>query len=114
MHRPEPLTPHELQRLALWERNIKRFYAAAIPVLLACAMAVLFWSDVPWLRRSLLVVVVALLVIVILLLVFLLLRLGSGPSEREVTKEETTEVQKEDQKEDQQKEEKKDEKTAKE
>jgi hypothetical protein len=67
VHRPEPLNPHELQRLGLWERNIKRFHAAAIPVLLASAMAVLFWSDVAWLRRSLLVVVLALLVIATLL-----------------------------------------------
>ena len=67
MRRPEPLTPHELQRLALWERSIKRFHAAAIPVLLACAAAVLFWSDVAWLRRSLLILVLILVVIATLL-----------------------------------------------
>ena len=55
--------------------------------------------------RTIGLIIVALLVIVILLLVLLLLR--SGPSEREVTKEETTEVQKE-----QKKDEKKDEKEA--
>ena len=67
MRRPEPLTPPELQRLAVWERSIKRFHAAAIPVLLACAAAVLFWSDVAWLRRSLLVLVLVLVVIATLL-----------------------------------------------
>ena len=67
MRRPEPLTPPELQRLGLWERSIKRFHAAAIPVLLACAATVLFWSDVAWLRRSLLVLVLILVVIATLL-----------------------------------------------
>jgi hypothetical protein len=67
VHRPEPLAANELQRLALWERTIQRFYAVAIPLLLVCATAVLFWSDFAWLRRSLLVVVIALLAIATLL-----------------------------------------------
>ena len=50
--------------------------------------------------RTVGLIIVALLVIVILLLVFLILRLNTGTSEREVTREETTEVQRDQQKDD--------------
>lgn len=56
----EALTAEELRRLRQWERNMVRFHAVAIPLLILSAAAVFFWSDVVWLRRLLLALVLAL------------------------------------------------------
>ena len=49
-----PLQRTELERLWTWERVMVRFYVAATVLILgACVLAVVY-SDVAWLRRSLL------------------------------------------------------------
>lgn len=57
---PEPLRRDELQRLWLWERQMTRFHAVAMTLLVLFAAAAYFWSDITWVRRSLLVLVVLL------------------------------------------------------
>jgi len=50
----EPLQRAELERLWAWERVMVRYYAIATVLLFgACVLGVVY-SDVPWLRRSLL------------------------------------------------------------
>lgn len=61
MRNPEPLTPDELQRLWRWERNMLRFHAAAMPLLVLCAGAALTWGDSEWMRRALLGLVMVML-----------------------------------------------------
>ena len=60
MRAPEPLNHTELQRLWQWERHMVRFHAAAFTVLVLCAAATFFYSDIAWVRRSVLVVVLVL------------------------------------------------------
>lgn len=62
MRVPEPLSRDELQRLWRWEHQMTRFHAAAMVVLVLCAGAAFLWSDMAWVRRSLLGVVVLLVV----------------------------------------------------
>jgi hypothetical protein len=57
---PEPLSRDELQRLWRWERHMTRFHAAAMTLLALCAAAAFVWSDIAWVRRSLLAIVVLL------------------------------------------------------
>jgi hypothetical protein len=57
---PKPLTQEELRRLWRWEQHMVRFHVMAIAILVPCAVAAYFYSDVSWLRRSVLVLVVAL------------------------------------------------------
>ncbi len=54
MRAPEPLSHDELQRLWRWERHMTRFHALAMALLVLCAAAAYFWSDIAWVRRSLL------------------------------------------------------------
>lgn len=54
MGAPEPLNRDELQRLWTWERHMTRFHAVAMTLLVLCAAAAYLWSDVVWVRRSLL------------------------------------------------------------
>lgn len=54
---PEPLNAGETERLRAWERRMLRFHTAALPALLLFGGAALYWSDVAWARRSLLIVV---------------------------------------------------------
>jgi hypothetical protein len=59
---PEPLTQDEQQRLWRWEHQMVRFHAVAISILVLCAAAAYFYSDVAWVRRSVLGLVVVLVV----------------------------------------------------
>jgi hypothetical protein len=59
---PEPLTRAELERLWLWESNTVRFHSVAMTVLVLSAAAAYFYSDVPWVRRSVLALVAVLVV----------------------------------------------------
>ena len=62
MHTREPLTREELQRLWRWERHMLRFHAVAMTLLVLSAAAAYLYSDIAWVRRSLLVLVAALVV----------------------------------------------------
>jgi hypothetical protein len=57
---PEPLNAREIDRLRAWEHRMHRFHMLAIPALVLCATAALYWSEVVWARRLFLVVVLAL------------------------------------------------------
>ena len=59
---PPPLTSQELERLWRWEHRIVRFYVVAIPLLIVAMAVALVYSDVVWLRRSLLGLAVLLIV----------------------------------------------------
>ena len=56
----KPLSRDELERLWRWERHMTRFHAVAMTLLLVCAAATFLWSDIAWVRRSLLAIVVLL------------------------------------------------------
>jgi hypothetical protein len=58
----DPLTREELERLWRWERHMVRFHAIAMTLLVVCAAATYLYSDIAWVRRSLLVLVVGLVV----------------------------------------------------
>lgn len=58
-----PLTRPELERLWRWEHRIVRFYVVAIPLLIVALAAALAYSEVVWLRRSLLGLVVGLVAV---------------------------------------------------
>jgi hypothetical protein len=58
----EPLTRDQLERLWRWERQMVRFHAVAMTLLVLCAAAAYLYSDIAWMRRSLLVFVGALIV----------------------------------------------------
>ena len=60
MRMPEPLTADEIERLRVWENRMVRFHTLAIPALVLCAAAALYWIEVAWVRRVFLVVVLAL------------------------------------------------------
>lgn len=60
MQLPEPLTRTELERLWRWESNMVRFHMFAIPLLALSGLAVYTYSDVAWVRRSVLVFVAVL------------------------------------------------------
>ena len=60
MRASEPLTRDELERLWRWERQMVRFHAVAMTLLVLCAAAAYLYSDIAWMRRSLLVFVGAL------------------------------------------------------
>ena len=62
MSAPKPLTHGELERLWRWERHMLRFHAVAMTVLALCAAATYFYSDIAWLRRSMLALVLLLVV----------------------------------------------------
>jgi Flp pilus assembly protein TadB len=57
---PEPLTQDEQERLWRWEKRSLRFHAVAIPVLFTACLLAFFFSEIAWLRRSLLVLAVVL------------------------------------------------------
>lgn len=63
----EPLNQDELQRLWRWERHMMRFHAVALTALALGAGAAYLYSDIAWVRRSILVLVVALVVAATLL-----------------------------------------------
>ena len=56
----EPLSRDELQRLWRWERHMTRFHAVAMTLFVLCAAAAFVWSDIAWVRRSLLALVLLL------------------------------------------------------
>jgi hypothetical protein len=60
MRAPEPLTANELNRLWRWERHMARFHVLAMALLILCGVAALLWSDVAWVRRTLLAAVMLL------------------------------------------------------
>ena len=62
MHTREPLTRDELVRLWRWERHMLRFHTVAMTLLVLAAAAAYLYSDIAWVRRSLLVLVTALVV----------------------------------------------------
>src|SRR5262245_15530689 len=57
-----PLTRAELERLWQWERQMLRFHAVALTILALCAAATYLYSDIDWVRRSLLAMVAALVI----------------------------------------------------
>lgn len=59
---PKPLTDVELARIWRWERHMIAFYAGAITLIAIAMAAAVSFSDVAWLRRSLLGLVLALVV----------------------------------------------------
>jgi hypothetical protein len=62
VHTRQPLTRAELERLWRWERHMLRFHAVAMTLLVVAAAAAYLYSDIAWVRRSLLVLVAALVV----------------------------------------------------
>jgi hypothetical protein len=59
---PEPLTREELGRLWRWESHMVRFHMLAIPLLGLCILAAYHYTEVVWVRRSVLGVVVVMIV----------------------------------------------------
>jgi hypothetical protein len=59
---PEPLTRPELERLWRWERHMVRFHMVAIPLLGVAVLGAFNYSEIVWLRRTVLGVVIVLVV----------------------------------------------------